>query len=150
MSYRPQPTYIEHPFNDPHVKELLPPFVCEKVQELLLESDYGDEEDEIVSESVRYAEIEGSIDHPSKDIGRQIILWIASDDTTRLHMYVGGSSCWIEPDSHSISFHAIDETLLPVQAERDASIWWIIADGRSVHRIHIVPEAGTVEDFPDL
>ena len=104
MSYRPQPTYTEYPFNDPHVKELLPPFVCEKVQELLLDSHYGDEEedDEIDERTVRYAEIDGSIDHPYKDIGRHIMLWIASDDTTRLHIYLGGSSCWIEPDSHYI------------------------------------------------
>jgi hypothetical protein len=147
MSYRSQPPSTEYPPNDPRVKELLPPFVRAKIQELLLYSHYGKEE-EIVNKQIRYAKIKASIDHPYKDVNRHIMLWIACDDSTRFHVYIGGSSCWITPDRYYISFQAIDDTLLPIK--QDTSIWWIITNGHSVYRIHIVPEEQVIAAFPDL
>lgn len=81
-------------------------------------------------------------------MGKQVNLWIGSHYHVHLHLYIGGSNCWIAPDNHYIFFHPIDSSLLPTEPDRQ--IWWVISDGYVVYRIQVQPESEVAEQFPDI
>ena len=148
-------THIKYRLDDPVIQRLLPLFVQAKVQEILAEQD--DEEAAVDNKHILYADLFGCIDAEYRDVSRHILLWIGNHATTLYNIYAGGSSCWIKPDNHYLSFSAINEALLPILAERDPSTWWIVRESDSdplgnlrVYRIHIVSEDQVSNEFPDL
>jgi hypothetical protein len=148
------PRHTSYHISDPACQCLIPPFVLALVQDILEEREDDDGE---ADKCVLYAELSGCIDPHFSDMSRHILLWIASHDETLNFIYIGGSVCWIEPDSHYLHFHAIREELLPPHAERDPLTWWIVHKPEygepphpCVYHIHIVPEDQVPDGFPDL
>jgi len=113
-------------------------------------------EEEKPEERVRYAEAQGCIASPIKAIGKCLKLWIASHSRMVHSVYVGGSSAWVKADSHSLSFDAILDDLLPPLAERDPSTWWIVSDPIGgdawpyVLKVTILAEEQMTGSFPEL
>jgi hypothetical protein len=154
MSRPPLPAHTSYRLQGQEVERALPPHVLAKVKEIAqLHRDEAPARDE----RLLYAELSGSIDHPYQEVSRLIMLWIGSHDRALLHIHVGGSSCWIQPNNHYLCFDGIREDLLPLVAERDPSTWWIVHEPEygepphpRVYRVQIVSEEQVPDGFPDL
>ena len=167
MSLQPLPTGTTHSLSNDGL-EFLPPFVRARLNYLadMLDwrEDEGDDEDEDDEEVdgeeeeygetlFTYHEVRGKLSdgYYSAKNGPSIApihVWIASDDNCQRSLYVGGSSCWICPDSHSLFFDSIDPTLFVEPP--DPNVWWCIhyEEGIQVIKIHICPSEEITEDFP--
>jgi hypothetical protein len=152
------PTHTSY-YLDEEIQHLLPPFVLANIQHILEchRDEKSEDGEETRDEQILYAQLTGCIDRSFQDVSRHILLWIGSHDNTLNHIYVGGSSCWIQPNNHYLSFRAIGEELLPPMAERDPFTWWIVREPEygeapylRVYRIHIAPEDQVPDGFPDL
>jgi hypothetical protein len=75
--------------------------------------------------------------------------WIASDDNCNRSLYIGGSSCWICPNSHYLFFDRIDPVLFTEQP--DPNVWWCIQYEERIKIIKIIvcPSEEITEHFPD-
>ena len=154
----PPPAHTSYRLQGQELQRLLPPCVLAKLKEIAQRNrDEEGEEAPARDERVLYAELSGSIDHPYQEVSRLIMLWIGSHDRSLLHIHVGGSSCWIQPNNHYLCFDGIREDLLPPVAERDPSTWWIVREPEygepphpRVYRLRIVSEEQVPDGFPDL
>ena len=138
----------------------LPAFVRQYLEELIKDDcQFEEEEEEWVQReqqmlaATAYANITGTVDHPYSDISKQVNFWIASHDHVLIHLHIGGSGCWINPNSHYLFFSPIAAELLPPEPDRQT--WWaIVYDERAHHyciyQIHVRPEAGVADTFPDI
>jgi hypothetical protein len=143
---RPIPTGVSNALNEDGMK-FLPSFVHARLQYLADIFDWSDDE------LFTYHEVQGKLSegHYSVAPGKHITpinIWIASDDNCQRSLYIGGSSCWICPDSHYLFFDAIDPTLLPENP--DPNVWWCIKyeEGIKVIKILVHPPEEMTEDFP--
>src|SRR5438094_918673 len=106
------------------LRDQLPIFVREYLNQLILDDCQFEEDEQARQEQKRqllakttYAEVTGTIDHPYKDIRKQVKFWIASHDEVGIRLHIGGSGCWLLLDNHYIFFHHINTTLLPAEAD---------------------------------
>ena len=148
---RPLPSGTSHTLKN---LEFLPPFVRARLEYLAdIFGWYSDDEEE-EEEDFTYYEVRGKLSdgNYTTPVGvyiSPINVWIASDDNCNRSFYIGGSSCWICPDSHSLYFDAIDPTLL--QDSPDPAVWWCIQyeEGIKVIKILVCPSEEITEHFPD-
>jgi hypothetical protein len=138
----------------------LPAFVRQHLDQLIKDDcQFEEEEEERIEQEqrllagTRYVVVEGSIDHPYKNVSKQIHFWIASHDSARIHLYIGGSGCWMTPSSHYLFFSPVAGELLPPKPDRQT--WWAIVIGEqdspySVYRICVRPESEVADNFPDI
>jgi hypothetical protein len=152
---RPLPPGASHPVND-NGMEFLPPFVQARLRYLADIFDWHpDEEGE--ETFFTYYEVRGRLSDghytltPEKSVAPNINIWIAGDDDCHRSLFVGGSFCWICPDSHYLFFDEIDPALLPEKPDRD--IWWCINYEEDIKVIKIyvfsAEEEEITEEFPD-
>ena len=144
MSYRDNLIFTQQSLTNPD--PTIPAFVLQQVRFVL---DWHESDED----TFFYATTAGCITVPYKDISKHIMIWIASHDHVVHSIYPGGSSTWIQAESHYLSFKAIPD--LPPLQERDPSVWWIVSDTEEapwprVVRIQIVSEEQMTRPFPDL
>jgi hypothetical protein len=149
MSLQPLPTGTTHILSNDGLA-FLPPFVRARLNYLADMLDWRDEDDEA---SFSYHEVRGMLSdgHYTLTSGTYVSpihIWIASDDNCYRSLYVGGSSCWICPDSHDLYFDVIDPVLFPEPP--DTNVWWCIHHeyGIKVVKIIVCPSEEITEDFP--
>ena len=133
-------TSTKLPINDATLASL-PTWVVAKLKEIADEGEY---------DSFTYHQLVGTIDHPYQNIRKQINLGIASSDNCNHSIHLGGSACWVRPNSHSIFFHPIAPELLPEMP--DLTTWWVIKDESvlEVFKIAVRSESEVTQDFEDL
>ncbi len=161
---RPLPSGTIHLFS-PKGMAFLPAFVRARLCYLAEHLDWDLEEDKeneqegaevdtLEQEYFTYYEVQGMLGEgyytisPGKHVS-PIHFWIADNDNCQRSLYLGGSACWICPDSHYLFFDSIDPALLPEKPE--TNVWWCInyEEGMKVIKIIHCPRETITEDFPD-
>lgn len=126
---RPLPPGTSHILNEKG-RAFLPPFVGARLKYLAMMFDWWPEEEDVEEEEdqelFNYHEVRGKLSdgHYTLSSGSYVSpihIWIASEDNCHRSLYVGGSSCWICPDSHDLYFDGIDPTLF--SEPPDPNIW---------------------------
>jgi hypothetical protein len=144
---RPLPPGTTHDLNNKGI-EFLPPFVRARLEYL------GDTFGWKTTELFTYHEVQGKLSDgyytlTEADHISPIHIRIDGGDECNRSLHVGGSSCWICPDSDHLYFDAIAPSLL--SDSPDPTVWWCIQYEKGIKVIKILvclPEEITV-DFPD-
>lgn len=97
------------------------------VQQKVLEAAEKITDEESDAEFV-YEERAATIEYVEKVAS--VTLQVGNLDVAPRWLHLGGSSCWMEPDYHSVYFEPIARELLPQVP--DSQTWWLIySDGGS-------------------
>jgi hypothetical protein len=155
MSLVPLPTGTTHSLTEDGM-EFLPAFVRDRLEYLADVFNWHPDDEEDDPYNFTYYEVRGRLSdghytvRSGQPVSSLISIWIASDDNCNRSLYIGGSGCWICPDSHYLFFDAIDPTLLPEKP--DLNVWWCIQYEEGIKVIKILacqPEEEVTENFPD-
>ena len=164
MSLQPLPSGTTHILSNDGL-EFLPLFVGARLKYLAAVFDWWSEEyiekseedknEEVEENQTRftYHEVQGKLSNGYYTAREgayiaPINFWIASDDNCNRSLYIGGSSCWICPNSHYLFFDRIDPALFTEQP--DPNVWWCIQyeEWIKVIKIIVCPSEEITEDFP--